>query len=362
MKVKSLKDLYKVYKNSKVLITGHTGFKGSWLSLWLRIYGANVSGISISVPTNPSLFEILNLTNEVNDHRIDISDLDKVKKIVNEIQPDFVFHLAAQPLVYESFYNPYNTWSTNLNGTINIIESLLNIKKKCTVIFVTSDKVYKNYEKLEGYKEKDELGGDDPYSASKSSAELAINSYLNATLNNKDNINIGIARAGNVIGGGDWAKYRLVPDCVKSWSQSKIVKIRNPNSTRPWQHVFEPLSGYIQFAASLQNNMDLKNDIFNFGPGYNNTYQVQDLVKEMSKYWSKVKWEINDKDISNLKETKLLQLDCEKAKKKLNWTSRWNFEKTIKETTNWYKEYYEKNTVNLKKISIDQINDYLNQD
>ncbi len=355
-----MEDLPKVYKNSKVLITGHTGFKGSWLSLWLSTYGAEVSGISLSIPTNPSLFEILNLKNEVKDYRVDISDLDKVKRIVHEIQPDFIFHLAAQPLVYESYYNPYQTWKTNLNGTVNIIESLMNVEKKCTVIFVTSDKVYKNYEKNEGYREYDELGGDDPYSASKSSAEFAINSYINAIINKKNNISIGIARAGNVIGGGDWAKYRLVPDCVRSWSNSMIVKIRNPNSTRPWQHVFEPLSGYIHFAASLENNENLKNEIFNFGPGYNNTYLVKDLVEEMSKHWSKVQWEEDAKEVPNLKETILLQLDCEKAKKKLNWRSKWNFEKTVKETINWYKEYYETNTTNLKKLSIDQINDYLN--
>ena len=355
-----MKDLLKVFKNSKVLITGHTGFKGSWLSLWLNQYGAKVSGVSLSLPTKPSLFEILNLSKDVYDYRFDIYNLIKIKKIINEIQPDFIFHLAAQPLVFESYHNPLRTWKTNLNGTINILESLSVIKKNCTVIFVTSDKVYKNYEKSSGYKENEELGGEDPYSASKSSAEFAIHSYINSKFDKKNNINIGIARAGNVIGGGDWAKYRLVPDCVRSWSKSEIVNIRNPNSTRPWQHVFEPLSGYLNFAANLHHSSNLNNEIFNFGPGYKNTYMVKDLVIEMSNYWSKVKWNIEESDNSNLKETKLLQLDCSKSKKKLNWTSKWNFKKTVKETINWYKDYYEKDRKVLKKISIDQINDYLN--
>jgi len=354
-----LKDIYKIFKGSNVLITGHTGFKGSWLTLLLKLLGANITGVSLSVPSQPSLFDILNLKKDIKDFRFNIFDENKLKKIINELKPDFIFHLAAQPLVFESYKNPLETWQTNLMGTINVLESISILDNKCSIILITSDKVYKNYEKINGYSEGDELGGDDPYSASKAASELAINSYINSKLSKKNNLNIGIGRAGNVIGGGDWAKNRLVPDCVLSWSNSKKVQIRNPSSTRPWQHVLEPLSGYINFAASLDSNINLRNEIFNFGPGIKNIFTVKDLVSKMSDYWTKVQWLDSSFENNNPNETNLLHLNCDKAEEKLNWKSKWNFDKTVKETINWYKDYYEKDNKFIKQKSINQINDYL---
>lgn len=357
-----MNDFLKIFNGSRVLITGHTGFKGAWLTLWLKNFGAKITGLSLSIPTQPSLFEIFELGEQIDDFRFDICNKNKLKKLINEVRPNFIFHFAAQPLVFDSYTDPLNTWRTNLLGTINLLESISTLRNKCTVILITSDKVYKNYEKSEGYIETDELGGDDPYSSSKAATELAINSYINSKLNNKNNLNIGIGRAGNVIGGGDWAKNRLVPDCIRAWSRSKKVNIRNPNSTRPWQHVLEPLNGYLNFAATLDNNKMLRNEIFNFGPGFENTYTVKDLVTEMSKYWSKVQWSDHSYENYGPTETNLLHLNCDKAKNKLKWKSKWNFERTLKETINWYKDFYENDKKLIKKKSIYQINEYLNTD
>ncbi len=230
---------FKRFKNKKVLVTGHTGFKGSWLTIWLKILGAKVLGISNGVLTNPSIFKITKLEKKIESRKVDIRNLKKVKKIFLSFKPDFVFHLAAQSLVQKSYKSPLETFETNSLGTLNILEALRGIKKKCTVILITSDKSYKNLELKRGYRENDILGGLDPYSASKGSAELIIQSYINSYYKKNNKILIGVARAGNVIGGGDWSVNRLVPDCVKSWSKKKTVLLRNPSSTRPWQHVLE---------------------------------------------------------------------------------------------------------------------------
>jgi CDP-glucose 4,6-dehydratase len=229
--------LKKIFKNKKILITGHTGFKGSWLTLWLSLLGARVTGISFGYPTFPSHFKVIKIAKRINHKILDIRNFQNIKKTIKKIQPDFIFHLAAQSLVQTSYKDPLLTWSSNTLGSINILESLKVIKKNCNVIMITSDKSYKNLEIKRGYKENDLLGGYDPYSASKASAELAIQSYVNSYFNKNKNIKICIARAGNVIGGGDWSKNRIIPDCYKSWSKNKRAIIRNPNSTRPWQHV-----------------------------------------------------------------------------------------------------------------------------
>ena len=227
----------KVFKNKKIIITGHTGFKGSWLTLSLKNLGAKILGISSNIPTKPSNFIVSKINRDSNNVKLNIKDGKKINRVIKKYKPDFIFHLAAQSLVSTSYKNPRNTWETNLLGTLNILESVKNLKKKTTVIIITSDKAYKNVEKKSGYKETDILAGVDPYSASKSSAELVIQSYFNSFLLKNNNVDLGIARAGNVIGGGDWSEDRLIPDCVRSWSRKKKVLIRNPKSTRPWQHV-----------------------------------------------------------------------------------------------------------------------------
>ncbi len=343
------------FYKKKVLITGNTGFKGSWLSLWMMILGAKVLGISNGFPTNPSNFKDLNLSKYINFKKIDVRNSKKIQKEILKFKPDFIFHLAAQAIVKKSYENPKQTWESNVIGTINILESVKKLKKKINIIIITSDKVYKNLEINRGYHEKDILGGEDPYSASKSAADLATQSYCRTILNNNQNIRIAIARAGNVIGGGDWSVGRIIPDCMRSWSKFKKVNIRNPKSTRPWQHVFDVLNGYITLAMSLSKNKNLNGESFNFGPKIEKKREVLNVVKEMKKIWVKGEYKIEKKD--KFKESKLLHLNSRKAKIKFNWFCKLNLKKAIELTANWYKNYYF-NRKNIINFSINQIKDF----
>ena len=347
---------WNIFKNKKVIVTGHTGFKGSWLSIWLYALGAKVFGISKSIPTIPSNFNACNLNNKLIDYRADICNLEDIKKIINEIKPDFIFHLAAQSLVRASYEDPLSTWQTNTLGTVSVLESLKSISNKCISIFITSDKCYENLEWEWGYREIDRIGGIDPYSASKGGAELAISSYSKCFFN-EGGIKVGIGRAGNVIGGGDWSPYRLVPDCMKSWSKNEQVIIRNPNSTRPWQHVLEPLSGYLLLASKLHLNQELRGEAFNFGPPANQNFNVMSVVNEMAKYWDQVKWKTNKN--KSFDESGLLKLNCDKALSKISWEPVWNFNETIYHTVNWYKNFYVKEDDSFQ-LSLKQIKDYTN--
>jgi CDP-glucose 4,6-dehydratase len=349
-----------VFKDKIVLITGHTGFKGSWLSIWLTELGALVHGISIDIPTEPSHFITANVIGISKDIRLDIRHLNQLKDTVIEIQPDFVFHLAAQPLVRKSYNDPIDTWLTNTIGTINLLETLRSLQKKCTAIFITSDKCYNNVEWEWGYRETDELGGPDPYSASKGAAEIAIRSFVKSYFPKNGNIRIAVGRAGNVIGGGDWAEDRIVPDCIKAWSIGNAVDLRNPKATRPWQHVLEPLSGYLSLASKLYNSSDLHGEPFNFGPPTNQNQSVGELVTLMSSYWDKVKWNDLSSQYDGPYESALLKLNCDKAVHHLKWRAVWGFEETIKETALWYKNFYEKSEISVSEFTIQQINLYTN--
>ncbi len=347
----------KVFKkyllNKKIIITGHTGFKGSWLTLWCILSGARVHGISNKTTSNPSHFERLKLKKNLKSYKIDIRDHKKLKKIFKKTQPDYVFHLAAQSLVKKSFNEPFQTFTSNSLGTLNILESLLQIKKRCHAVIITSDKSYRNLEINRGYKEDDILGGDDPYSGSKGAAELIIRSYFKSIIRYRKNLSINVARAGNVIGGGDWSYDRVIPDCVKSWSKNQAVKIRNPNSTRPWQHVLEVIRGYIQCAILGRNNAKINGEIFNFGPLINQDKSVIQLINQMRKNWKKVKWKIK-KEKGDKKESKLLKLNSLKAKKILKWEPVLSFQKTVEMTALWYKAFYnKKNCFNLSKEQIE---------
>ena len=344
----------KFFKNKKILITGHTGFKGSWLTFWLKKLGASISGISKDVPTNPSLFKVLNLKNKIIDHRLDIRNLSKLKKIVEKFKPDYVFHLAAQSLVKKSYEDPINTFTTNAIGTCNILESIRLLKNKCSVVIITSDKSYKNIEITRGYRETDELGGHDPYSASKGCAEFIIQSYIKSFFSNKKNLKIGITRAGNVIGGGDWSDNRVIPDCFKSWSLNKAVTIRSPNSTRPWQHVLEVLSGYLKLAIDLNNKTHLNGEVFNFGPKNFQNKRVIDVIRQIKKLSPAIKWKF--KNVKTFKESKLLKLNSSKARNKLNWKNKLSFNETIEMTTRWYEEFYKRK--NMSKFTSQQIEKY----
>ena len=332
--------LNEVFKNKKIIITGHTGFKGSWLTFWLTSLGAKICGISKDVPTKPSLYNTLKLKKKILDLRVDIRNLKTLKKIVKNFKPDFVFHLAAQSLVKKSYSDPTNTFTTNAIGTCNLLESLRYLKNKCNVVLITSDKSYKNLEILRGYKETDELGGYDPYSASKGCAEFIIQSYIKSFLKKKKNIRIGITRAGNVIGGGDWSDNRVVPDCFKSWSLNKKVTIRSPNSTRPWQHVLEVISGYLTLARKLNQKDDLNGEAFNFGPKNSQDKTVKDVILEIKKHLPTFKWTIKKNKLFS--ESKLLKLNSSKAMKKLKWSNKLSFYETLKMTTNWYEAFYKK--------------------
>ena len=350
--------LFDQYKGAKVLITGHSGFKGAWLTAWLKKLGAEVIGISLDEINNLSHFKVANINVDIKDHRIDIRDQDSLNKIVLNEKPDFVFHLAAQSLVRQSYDDPLETWSTNVIGTLNILESLRLLNKVCHAVIITSDKCYENVEWVWGYKETDALGGPDPYSASKGAAELAIRSHIKSFFPKDEKIKIASARAGNVIGGGDWSQDRIIPDCVKAWSQNRLVKLRNPHATRPWQHVLEPLSGYLRLAVSLVDDKSIHGESFNFGPPAKQNQSVLELVEAMACYWDKVKWEDVSKTEKGPYESGLLKLNCDKALAMLNWTAVMDFKNTVRMTAEWYSDFYGNNK-NISEKTNAQIEEYI---
>jgi CDP-glucose 4,6-dehydratase len=348
-----------IFDNKKVLVTGHTGFKGSWLCAWLNHLGASVVGISNDTVSNPSNYSASKISSVINDQRLDIRDADAIKTLVEKIQPDFVFHLAAQALVRPSYENPLEAMTTNAIGTANVLDALRALDKKVVSVMITSDKAYDNVEWVWGYRETDRLGGKDPYSASKGMAELAIRSYVESFFNSPDsNVRIGIARAGNVIGGGDWAIDRIVPDCMEAWANGETVDIRSPHATRPWQHVLEPLSGYLCLAKSLYLNSDNHGEAYNFGPSADQNYPVSKLIDEMSKYWDQIKWNDVSKNEGHVHEAGLLKLNCDKALFDLEWHSALRFEETVKMTVEWYKEYYQNRAQSMHNFTVSQIESY----
>lgn len=328
------------YRNKSVLVTGNTGFKGSWLCAWLSLLDAKVTGISNGIPTSPSHFESLKLESKAEWYEEDVRDLNSVRQIIESSNPDFIFHLAAQPLVRESYEDPVTTIETNVIGTMNVLESLRQINHKCTAIMITSDKCYDNVEWLWGYRETDHLGGKDPYSASKGAAEMVIKTYADSFFKAAEsNVKIASVRAGNVIGGGDWAKDRIVPDCIRSWSENKPVEIRSPNATRPWQHVLEPLSGYLLLGQMLSDDSGLNGEPFNFGPNANQNYTVKELVDRMQDYWPGTNVDYGG-NFSSKKESGLLKLCCDKALHLLGWQPTLTFDETAQFTVEWYRDFY----------------------
>jgi len=333
------------FAGANVLVTGHTGFKGSWLTTWLQKLGANITGIGLDPVTAPSLFSALDLSHKIIDRRIDVRDATSLDQAVQQAQPDFVFHLAAQALVRASYVDPQTTWSTNVMGTVNLLTAVKNLTKRCTVIVVTSDKCYENKEWLWGYSETDQLGGHDPYSASKAAAELVTSSFVSSYFSDQtasNPIRVSSARAGNVIGGGDWSTDRIVPDCVKAWALNDTVVLRNPNATRPWQHVLEPLSGYLCLASQLHESPKLNGEPFNFGPTIDRRIQtVGHLVETMKRSWPQARFSVETSNETRPHEAGLLQLNCDKATSELSWASVLDFETTVQFTAEWYRQYYE---------------------
>ena len=351
------------FRGQRVFITGHTGFKGAWLTQWLLKLGAEVCGYSSDVPTLPALYYFLSLKEKIRDVRGDIRDGHRLVKELTEWKPKFVFHLAAQALVRPSYNKPLETFDINTMGTLQLLEALRVAAQPCVAIIVTSDKCYENQERIEGYSEFDRLGGLDPYSASKAMCELAVTSYRNAYLSAND-VRIATARAGNVIGGGDWAEDRIVPDCIRALQSSKDVAVRNPQATRPWQHVLEPLSGYLTLASqlSLAESRERLAELcspFNFGPSHNSVKTVQQLVELILSQWplkaGPAKW-IDQSDPTAPHESKMLSLTTDKAQRSLNWKCRWDFDKAVCETVQWYREVH--GAGNALQVTLRQIEDF----
>lgn len=346
-------DFINFYKNKKVLITGHSGFKGAWLSNLLYFAGAKIVGLSKRQKDKLHIFHQSKIEKKIKNYYFDIRNKKKLDQLLIKEKPEYIFHLAAQSLVPISIKDPFETWSVNLLGTLNIIQSseLLKVPK---LILITSDKCYKNNEWLWGYRENDELGGDDPYSASKAACELLINSQKNVIQRKNLNLKILSARAGNVIGGGDWSEGRIIPDCFRAWRNKKKVIIRNINSTRPWQFVLEPLIGYLKMGILL-NNKNVTEESFNFGPEVSNDYSVKDILKCIKNFYPSAKWATKSKN--HLIESNLLKLNSEKSKKILNWSCKLNFEETIKITSDWYFSQIEGK--NMEDYTTNQISFYL---
>lgn len=347
------------YEGRTVLVTGHTGFKGSWLTLWLTQMGAKVVGYSIDVPTTPSHHELM----ETGAKSIfgDILDKEKLQKTIEEYQPEIIFHLAAQPIVRTSYLDPVNTIETNVMGTVNVLESARKVKSVKAVVCVTSDKCYHNKEHMWGYREEDALGGKDPYSASKGAAEIVAHSYLHSFFNPADyrvkhTTLIATVRAGNVIGGGDWGADRLIPDIVRAVEVGKKVSIRNPLSTRPWQHVLEPLSGYLAIGGKLFAGEAEFSGAWNFGPSDSANITVDEVLRISKMYWDKIDYQ-SETPKEQFHEANLLMLDSTKARRNLNWKNVWNHNDSIERTIKWYKNYTEEKGVSSKEDLKDYIHD-----
>ncbi|MDI6603791.1 MAG: CDP-glucose 4,6-dehydratase [Thermoanaerobacteraceae bacterium] len=345
----------KIYKNKKVLITGHTGFKGSWLTLWLKELGADVLGYSLEPPTEPNLFTVLDLEKEIRHIIGDIRDGEKLYKVFQEFNPEIVFHLAAQPLVRLSYKEPKLTYETNIIGTVNLYEAVRKSNSVKSVITITTDKCYENKEWVYGYRENDPMGGFDPYSSSKGCVELITSAYRNSYFDNMG-IALSSVRAGNVIGGGDWAEDRLIPDFVKSLSQDKEIVIRNPLAIRPWQHVLEPLSGYLWLGSLMLQDCKKYSSGWNFGPNDEDTINVEKVITAAISNWGKGSYMIDKSQQPH--EAKFLKLDISKARFELKWKPVYNVYEAIEETIDWYKIYYEGKT-NMKDFTINQINEYI---
>ena len=345
----------KFWKNKKVFVTGHNGFKGSWLSIWLTELGAKVYGYSLKTNTKPSLFEACFLDERVNSVTGDIRDYEKLKKTITSVEPDIVIHMAAQALVLESYENPIETYQTNLMGTVNILNAIRGLSSTKALINVTSDKCYENKENFKAFKESDAIGGNDPYSSSKACSELITAGYRTSFF--KNSVAIATARAGNVIGGGDWALDRIIPDFIKKMNQNQKLSIRNPKAIRPWQFVLEPLSGYLSLAEKLFTEGHAYAEAWNFGPNNQDDKSVEWLISKFDKKYgggNNFKILLND----NLPhEANYLKLDCSKSIKRLDWSSKLRIEECISMTSDWYKNFYAQDK-DIYQFSVQQIKQF----
>ena len=346
---------HKFWVGKKVLITGHTGFKGSWLSLWLQSLGANLTGIAIESPTSPNMFKLANIGEGMKSYLVDIRDFNAVEKVVSEACPEIVMHMASQPLVRYSYQNPIETYATNVMGTVHLLEALRKQGGAKAVVNVTSDKCYENKEEeCRAYQEHEPMGGHDPYSSSKACAELVTAAYRKSFLEHHS-IAVATARAGNVIGGGDWAADRLVPDILNAFERNSVVQIRNPHATRPWQHVLEPLSGYLTLAEHLFFQSSTYSEGWNFGPHEEDARPVQWIVEQLAISWgNEATWQLDPGQHPH--EANYLKLDISKAKSQLGWSPSWKLQTALQNITQWHRAWLDQE--NMKKLCLDQILQY----
>jgi len=358
--MESLVNFKNFWKGKRVLVTGHTGFKGGWLSLCLQEFGAEIVGLSLEPPTNPNFFTLTNLAEGIDHLHCDIRNGDSLKSIFRKYKPEFIFHLAAQPLVRYSYINPVETYETNFMGTLNVLEAIRDVNSVRSAILVTTDKCYKNFEKEAGYKEDEPMGGHDPYSSSKGAAELLISSYRDSFFHSEryeeHKTGIASARAGNVIGGGDWAEDRLIPDSISSIVNGKNINLRNPYATRPWQHVLEPVFGYLFLAENLFERGGEFSEGWNFGPNVNDAKTVSWMVDSLIQTWgSDIEWK-QDKEPSP-HEAHYLKLDCSKAEERLKWQPILSPSEAIELVVSWHKSFISNES--MREVSIKQIKDFV---
>jgi CDP-glucose 4,6-dehydratase len=351
------------WKDKTVLVTGHTGFKGSWLCLWLRELGASVVGYALRPPTAPSLFELADVGRGIISMENDIRNYAAVVEAVERYQPDIVFHMAAQPLVRESYEKPLETFETNVMGTAHVLQAVRGMHKRVAIVNVTTDKCYDNRGWTRGYRESDALGGHDPYSSSKACSELVTTAYRKsffaATQQSDAPMSLASARAGNVIGGGDWARDRLIPDCARAWLNGEIVTIRYPNAVRPWQFVLEPLSGYMLLAEKLYEQGSLYADSWNFGPDDDSAQPVKAVIESLASHWGpQARWRIDSG--THPHEAHYLSLDCSKARTQLGWMPKWGLDKALEETSEWFNAY-QREPHAIRDITVRQVHQYMDE-
>jgi CDP-glucose 4,6-dehydratase len=349
------------WQGKKVLLTGHTGFKGSWLSVWLQMLGAEVVGYSLPAPTQPCLFELAQVSDRLHSIIGDVRDLEHLGRTIKKYQPEIVIHMAAQALVRESYRNPVDTYAINVMGTVNLLEAVRQVGGVKAVVNVTSDKCYENQEWFWGYRENEALGGYDPYSSSKGCSELVTSAYRNSFFHpmnyDKHGVGIATARAGNVIGGGDWASDRLIPDILRAWQTGEKVVIRNPNAVRPWQHVLEPLSGYLTLAEYLYKDGATYSGAWNFGPDESDTKTVGWIVEQMANLWGKEADWVQE-NLSQPHEANYLKLDCSKARSQLKWQPKLDVKTALAWVIDWTKSLHY--GANMRDFTLDQVNQFTN--
>ena len=341
------------WKDKKVFVTGHTGFKGAWLTFILKSLGANVTGYALKPLTSPNLYDLININSEINSVIGDVRDLEKLNREFKKFQPEIIFHMAAQPIVLEGYKNPVETYSTNVMGTVNVLECIRQSESVRSFVNVTTDKVYYNNEWCYGYRETDKLDGIDPYSNSKSCSELVTKCYARSFFSARE-IAISTVRAGNVIGGGDFAEFRIIPDCVRAALENKAIEVRNPNSVRPYQHVLEPLFAYMMIAAAQYNDKNFSGN-YNVGPAENDNITTGELAEIFCQNWGEnLRWE--SKSLNQPKEANFLKLDCSKIKATFDWQPHWNIKMAIEKSVEWYKVY--RDGEDIVQCMTKQVNDF----